>query len=291
MIIRSVIRVNAKKLRKFLLCVSFSAHNDAVFLSSTLSSSRKTPDFLAMYKTIFRDSMKKENSLKSIPTDEIMEISSEVLESMIKAALETKDLETLEVIVVEAVKLNKLSRNMIEEALRQCLAAKQPIVCSKIVSIAFENGIILQEELYQHVLSKLVGYLKWKEAGSVIAIMINLEYAIKDRAIYFVIGGLLSSRTTVSEAIQLVTQIIVRRKDDLSRDIHINGIRQFARTQSNGSIGQLTSHRSEGILMEAMKECVDALVVHGWFSPNIFKFLIAFGRANTLQNETMKFIE
>jgi hypothetical protein len=157
-------------------------------------------------------------SLKQLtdPNDDQMTVSPEVISSMISAALEKKDWETLRLLIAEADRVGKLNSSVLESSINQCISASALECAVGLLRTAKIKGFLIKEPVCQSLISNLVSFCKWGPACDVASYMVHQGYRFKDREVFFIVGGLMRNAVGVSQALELIALITDKRRSDLS---------------------------------------------------------------------------
>jgi hypothetical protein len=227
-------------------------------------------------------------------------VSPIVLQSMIGAALERHDRETLNLIILEASRSGYLTSSILETSIKQCLDSpvRKNNKASSILEsedkinnydyhylsclnsavyllnhcISNNTNIKLNQILCQRLLGELVSNCFWNDSYSVASYMISQGHEFGDREIFFIIGGLMRNSDGVSKIFELITLINKYNRDDIA------GL--FSYTKANRYAKSMTSNHSyrkevaADVIERSMESSIKA-IENGWFSFSLSKMIVA----------------
>lgn len=214
--------------------------------------------------------------MPKITDEDLLGLSPEVLSSLIDAAMERKDFETVRLTVTETAKLGKVIIDIIEKLMLQSLAIKDFSTLTFFLTITSTNKLTLSEAVYKKCLKSYVSYLKWDEAAICIKHMIESKHPIEDKALFFTLGGLMRSSESVSLSLDLIAMIYDHQREALGDYISFSKVEKFAQAQSasRGKEGTGRSVPSVDSLKRAVESSLTALGA-GRFSFSLTKALVA----------------
>lgn len=147
--------------------------------------------------------------------ESITSLSPEVFDSMVRDAIDKKDFETLNLIIREGTSFGRLSKDVLESAILECVKAKNWEYATILLTSVEEKSLNVSEEICQLILSRQTSSCKWIEAAQCITYMIRRDYAFPTRDILFVLGGLLASPNGAQRSLGIMSLVADHRRDDV----------------------------------------------------------------------------
>lgn len=209
---------------------------------------------------------------------DFLSVSSEVMRTIISEALQRRDSKTLHAVIAQANQVGKLTSEVLEDALMQCLDAKDLENATLILkSCGLLSGKVISPALCQELLGELVNHCQWTQASVVLEYMLRFDIRCTgEREVFHVIGGLMRDTAGVARALQLMTVITEKRRGDLALVMSYKKVNRFA---LNNSLGRIKKDLPREYLEQLARASLSAQQSR-WCSFTLSKMLTALACAS-----------
>jgi hypothetical protein len=204
-------------------------------------------------------------------------ITPDSIASIMSNALIKKDKQTMYLAIFEADRKGMLNSNILESCITQCIQSKDLETASIFLQLASDRKFDISFEICQKLLGETINYCRWYLSAVSAGYMIQKDYEMKDKAIFYIVGGLMKNAEGIIEALKLINLINDHKRSDLSKEFSYNKVTTFSNSSRGTDMKRLSVPREA--LEEAFNSSLKALN-DGWFSYKISKLLVGLAVAS-----------
>lgn len=204
-------------------------------------------------------------------------VTPDSLATIISNALIKKDNETIYLAISEADRKGVLNGSILESCILQCIGSKDLEIASILLQLANDRDFYISYEICQTLLSETINHCRWHLGAVSANYMIKLNYAMKEKAMFHIIGGLMKNSEGIIESLKLINLINDHKRSDLSTAFSYSKVTNF----SNSSKG--TDMKRLGVPRKALEAAFDSSIKalnDGWFSYKLSKLLVSLAVAS-----------
>ena len=270
--------------------------------SLSLTTSDKKPWSVFGYSWGDKAAIDKEDRRLAFEQSEA--ISPELLDVTATEAIGRDDGRTLRMLLSNADKGGNVSSNLLQKAWIYSISTSQGLdmeTGSMVLQLAMrgdgEMAVTAEEWHCQDILNGLIRQCKWFQAAVVAEYMIRNEMRFSgDRELFFITAGLMKSETGTARTLQLLTEVIKHKRNDLDTLFNYTKVTRLSLslhdTTNGGIVNGSASKLGEGPLQdlsEALLANMSAEVP--WYSFSGSKMFVALACASKHYDIAINFIE
>jgi hypothetical protein len=204
-------------------------------------------------------------------------VTPDSLATIMSNALIKKDNETIYLVISEADRKGVLNGSILQSCISQCIGSKDFETASILLQLANDRDFNISYEICQTLLNETINHCRWHLGAVSASYMIKMNYELKEKAIFHIIGGLMKNSEGIIESLKLINLINDQKRSDLSTAFSYSKVTNF----SNSSKG--TDMKRLGVPREALEAAFDSSIKalnDGWFSYKISKLLVGLAVAS-----------
>ena len=164
------------------------------------------------------------DSSESILFDEnvLPNVSSEVMFSMISEGFRKKDYKTVKIVITEAVKLGKLSSEVVSSCIVDRVIRQKAYHAMIMFQVALEHQIDVPSDICHQLLSFLVNKSLFIEAEAVAGHMVASMHPIQERHVHLILAGLMNTPNTgIPALIRFLRLMAIYQRDDIAKSFQV----------------------------------------------------------------------
>lgn len=205
--------------------------------------------------------------------DKARSVSHEVLDSLIREGLRSKDYETVDLVLKEALDLGKLNGVTMEASIRNCIETGEFINAWVLFEASVRLSLVIGEGVSKQLLRYLVHNLHWIEAAVATEYCLKRGYSLESTDVMTLLSGLIGSNGDFDRALELLALIVDLRRQDLMVDVSEKTLDKLA-AEYDTAREQRSSPElpSLGLLFSSLQR---AMAENSWWSPSLTRLALS----------------